>query len=312
MSKEKVFQYSELYFLPSKEFGGIKKRVEDAKFVIFGVPYDATTTFRPGTRFAPSSIREASINIETVSILTKDYLEYVNFYDAGDLDVIGLDVKECLRRITTTIEDIVRSGRFPIMIGGEHTITYAAIKALRPDQIIIFDAHFDLRDEYPTGTKLSHATVSRRIYEDIGVKNIVYLGVRAWSKEEYDFLKNTDIHVYDILSLKYSFNEALNTIKNLTRNHEKVYISIDMDALDPSHAPGVSNPEPNGIYTHEIYPILKELINEKLIGMDIVEVCPSFDNGNTSILAAKILIECLTLWNKSFIDKVRSRLIKNP
>lgn len=297
--RSKIFQYSELYFLPSKEFAGLVKRAEDARFIILGVPFDSTTTFRPGTRFAPSSIREASINIETNCYLAKDYLENINFFDAGDLDVIGLETKECLRRVSIAVEDIIRNGKRPVIIGGEHTITYATVKPLRPDMLIIFDAHLDLRDEYPHGTKFSHATVIRRIYEDLGVKNIVYIGTRAWSKEDYDFHRKIEAKIFDVFSIRKDIKSSIDSLKSLTKKSEKFYISFDMDAIDPSQAPGVSNPESNGLFVHEVLLLLSEIINEKLHGFDLVEVCPSYDNGTTSILGARILQEAVALWNKS-------------
>jgi agmatinase len=301
--KNKIFQYSELYFITTKEFAGLVKKAENSRFVILGAPYDSTTTYRPGTRFAPSSIREASINIETFCNLAKEYLEHINFYDAGDLDVIGLDIHECLRRVSVAVEDIHASGRYPVIIGGEHTITYAPIRSIRPDLIMVFDAHLDLRDEYPHGMKISHATVMRRIYEDLAIKNIVYIGSRAWSKEEHEFSKKINAKVFDVFWIRKNMREVIDSLKLLIKKSEKYYISFDMDVIDPSHAPGVSNPEPNGLYTYEIFSILNDIVGEKLAGFDLVEVCPSYDNGITSILAAKILQETIALWNKSLTDQ---------
>lgn len=294
-SSKEIFQRSFIYLNKLyKEFAGFQKSPQNAFFIILGIPLDITTTFRPGTRFAPSSIREASINIETYSFLANEYFESVNFYDAGDIDLTGIELKETLRRISLVIEDIYVSKKFPVVIGGEHTITYGIIKSLPIELLIIFDAHLDLRDEYPFGVKYGHATIMRRINEDLGISNFLFVGSRAWCKEEFDFTKGKKFKIITSNYIHSNLSLAIDEIKDYIKKFKRIYLSIDMDVFDPSFAPGVSNPEPYGLNIHEFFSILKEILSKKLIGIDLVEVTPNFDNGMTSILASKILFECLT------------------
>jgi len=293
-----LFPYSQIYLTKAnRDFAGLQKSPKNSYFVIVGMPYDSTTTFRPGTRFAPTSIRDASVNIETNSILSGIFLEDVDFFDAGDLDLIGMDVREALRRITSLSQEAYENKKILISIGGEHTITYAITRGLKFDSIFIFDAHLDLRDEYPLSVKYGHATVTRRICEDITPPNITIIGARAYSKEELEFAKKKEINVIDISKIKEDFQECINLIRKIVKESTRIYISIDMDAIDPSIAQGVSNPEPFGLSLFEFFKLLTPLLNKKVVGLDLVEVCPLYDNGSTSVLAAKILLESMaTIW----------------
>jgi len=280
----------------SKEFGGIQKNFEEAKFIILGIPYDSTSTYRTGSRFAPSVIREASFNVETNGILSNDFLENVKFYDLGDLEVLGIEIKEALRRISLVIEELVEGNKIPVCIGGEHTITYGILRSIKSiDTLVIFDAHLDLRDEYPFGIKYGHATVFRRVYEDFRIPKIIYIGSRAWSKEEISYLKKHEnfklITSFEIIN---NLKDAINRLKTFVSDSKNVYLSIDVDVFDISQAPGVSNPEAFGIFYNDFINMLKIILDLKILGIDLVEVCPNYDNGITSILASKILIECLT------------------
>jgi agmatinase len=294
-----IFEYSQIYLTKAyKEFGGIQKSPRNALFIIVGMPYDSTTTFRPGTRFAPSAIREASINIETNSLLSTTFLEDVEFYDVGDLDLIGLDIREALRRITSISQEAVSMKKILLSIGGEHTITYGILKGMKFDTLFIFDAHLDLRDEYPAGVKYGHATVIRRIYEEFRPAKLFIIGARAFSKEERKFAENNNINILDIRYIKENFNECIKKIKGATENSSRIYISIDMDVFDPTYAPAVSNPEPFGLSLSEFLNLIKSMLSRKVVGVDLVEVSPLYDNGNTAILASKILLECMaTIWS---------------
>lgn len=281
-----------------KEFAGIQKSSKNALFIIVGMPYDSTTTYRPGTRFAPLIIREASKNIETNSLLAKIFLEDVEFYDVGDLDLIGLDVKEALRRITTLSGEAFDMKKILISIGGEHTITYGILKGMKFDTLFIFDAHLDLRDEYPIGIKYGHATVTRRIYEELRPPKLIIIGARAYSKEEIDFAIDSKITILDPFFIKENLNACIKTIKEAVQNSSRIYISIDMDVFDPAYAPAVSNPEPFGLSLAEFFELLKPILSKKVIGIDLVEVSPVYDNGITAILASRILLESMaSIWS---------------
>ncbi len=293
-----IFNYSQIYLNKSyKEFAGIQKSLKNAYFIIVGMPYDSTTTYRPGARFATTAIREASLNIETNSILAKAFLEDVAFYDAGDLDIVALEVKEALRRITFLSEDVSNAKKVLVAIGGEHTITYGIAKGIKFDTIVIFDAHFDLRDEYPVGVRYGHATVVRRIYEDIRPPKMMLIGTRAFSKEEMEFVKDKEIKYIPSELIKEDLNSSIEKVRTFIKDSSKIYLSIDMDVLDPSVCPGVSNPEYYGLTLYEFFKLLKPILSRKIVGLDLVEVCPPYDNGITSLLASKILLECIsTIW----------------
>jgi len=278
----------------NRYFNGKQCDIDEAKFIIFGVPFDATSTYRTGSRNAPQTIRNASINVETYSFRTSiDALE-LKIHDAGDLPQTS-NTEEVIEKVGEIVSEIVKNGKIPIMVGGEHTITYGAIKTLGNISTVIFDAHMDLRDEYPEGVKLSHATVSRRIMEAIGVENVMILGVRATCKEEINYAMKSGLIFKTSREL---MNESQNLMDKLYR--KKLWISIDVDVLDPSIAPGVANPEPEGISLTKLLDTLQLIItNNDVVGFDVVEVTPTYDNGITSIVASKIILETACMINKS-------------
>ncbi|MEM3615633.1 MAG: agmatinase [Candidatus Methanomethylicia archaeon] len=280
----------------NKYFNGKQTGIEESKFILFGVPFDSTSTYRAGSREAPQYIRDASINIETYSFRTSmDALE-LKIHDAGDMPQIP-SVDITINMIMEVVNEIRGLGKTPIMIGGEHTITYGALKALKDPSIIIFDAHMDLRDEYPQGVRWSHATISRRIAEEFGVDNIAILGVRATCREEMEYAKNEGINFKTSMEL---MKGDISYIENLKRNlsNRELWISIDLDVLDPSIAPAVGNPEPEGITLTKLLDIMQCLVDKNIVGFDLVEVSPKYDNGITSIVAAKTILETACMINK--------------
>ena len=246
-----------------------KEDLKDAEFAIIGVPFDSTETNIPGQRFGPNVIRESFLSKETGDITTKTY-------DAGNLITVPGNALKTIERLEETILDLHQYNKntIPLILGGEHTVTLGAVMALtkkHPDlQIISFDAHFDLKDEFQ-GEKLSHSSVMRRISE-LGVP-ITVIGVRAADDEEKRFSKNINTNIK-----KVNFKKP-------------TYISIDMDVFDPSHAPGVGDPESNGMNPKEIFEILNKKIN--LVGADIVEVNPMIEQHITPALAADLMITIL-------------------
>ncbi|MEM1546417.1 MAG: agmatinase [Candidatus Methanomethylicia archaeon] len=278
-------------------FGGFQHTFKDSKFIVVGVPYDGTATFRVGARFAPESIRRISGNMETYSLRANLDLEDVKIHDLGDVLCVHGDHNVTLRRIEAVISDLISQNKTPVIIGGEHSITYASVKACNADVVISFDAHADMRDQYPLGLVNTHATVMRRISEMLGSKNIIEIGIRGFCKEELSYLKKSGILYFTPKHLKtLTVYDVIKSIQSYISRANRVYISIDVDVLDPSIAPGVSNPEPEGLTTTMLLDIIEDLVSSKVIGFDVVEVCPPYDlNEATSIQATHIIFETIAL-----------------
>jgi len=280
---------------PSKGFGGFKRDFSEADFVLFGVPFDSTASYRPGSRFGPNALREASANLETWSWRTGVDFEEVKLHDMGDLAVVHGDSAETVRRVAETVEDIVSSRKVPVMVGGEHMMTLGAVKAFKDVTVVSFDAHFDMRDEY-LSNKLSHACVMRRISEELGAGKVVPVGVRATYREEMDFVKKSRINYLSSFEIMRSGAKAASSwLRERLRDCKKVYISIDVDVLDPAYAPGVGNPEPEGISPTILLDVLHEFVDDRVVGFDVVEVTPQYDNGSTAVVASKIIFEICSM-----------------
>jgi len=281
------------YTSPASPFSGRSRVFEEADYVVIGIPYDRTSTYRSGSKFGPSAIREASFNIETYSLRTNIDVEDLKIHDAGDLNVVD-SVEETLKRIKLSVEDVANSGKIPILIGGEHTLTYGAVQAMGSNVgLISFDAHADLRDEY-MGLRLSHATFIRRIAEYIGPKNVLEVGVRALCKEEVQYANETDVTMITTQRLRELGPErAAELVKAKEKEFERTYITIDIDVLDPAFAPAVGSPEGDGICPNMLITILNSICDERTAGIDLVEVAPQYDTGATAAQAARILFEAL-------------------
>lgn len=276
-------------------------------YTIIGVPYDSGTTFRSGSRLAPRRIREASANIEFYSFRVYFDFNNVLFNDIGDLSIVPGDVKSTLYRLREVIKCLRGDKRIPIVIGGEHTITVGVIEALTDIKpyLIMFDAHFDLRNEY-CGSKWTHASTLRRIVEVLGPKRVIVVGVRAACEEEVEYAKKMGIqYITSHQIIRYGIRNAISKIIDESSVSNHTYISIDMDVIDPSYAPGVENPEPEGLTPTQLFDILYEIVDKRLLGFDVVEVSPPYDvNDVTSILAAKTIVELSTIhYVKTFKSK---------
>ncbi|MBS7624959.1 MAG: agmatinase [Candidatus Bathyarchaeia archaeon] len=287
--------YLKLFTSATLFFSGYQKDLEEAKYVILGVPFDATSTYRSGARFAPTAIREASLNIETYSFRSNVDIEDLSLHDAGDLHVSG-SLEETLRRLNLVCREIVGMNKIPVIIGGEHTITLGASRSIGGDfALISFDAHLDLRDKY-LDEKICHATFMRRINEEVKPRKIIEVGIRAACKEEITYLFSADNIKY-ITShkiMRASLEDISREIKDAVCGCNKVYITIDMDVLDPAYAPAVQNPEPEGLSTSMLLDILLNVCDQRLAIFDLVEVAPHYDSGVTSVQAAKIIFEVLS------------------
>jgi agmatinase len=255
---------------------------EDAHIFFLGVPYDSTTSFRPGTRFAAGAIRQASYNFETYDCFLKK--EVTGMTDIGDTTptISYGDLTEELSSILRTQND-----RFPIIAGGEHSITPIVARNLKRRfsnlSVVTIDAHMDFRKSY-MGSENSHACASRRVSEIVGIDRLMLIGLRSFSREEDE--ESRDLEYYTSFETRKRLGEICDRLREL----DQVYLSIDMDGFDPSFAPGVGNPEPYGLRPEEVREIITA-VSGKLVGCDIVELCPPYDNGNTACLAAKLVQE---------------------
>lgn len=270
-------------------FIGCDCEYEDAKIVIFGAPYDSTTSFRPGTRFGPSAMRNESFGIETYSpYQDKDLLD-VNVFDSGDLELIFGTPQKALADIKATAEQILNDGKMPCMIGGEHLVTLGAVEAVAEKyenlHIVHFDAHADLREDY-LGERFSHACVLHRCHDIIGDGKIFQFGIRSGEREEFQFAKeHTEMHKFNFDGLK----EAVQKI-----GQQPVYFTLDLDVLDPSQFPGTGTPEAGGVTFTELMGAIKEVSKLNIVGFDVNELCPVYDqSGASTALACKLLREIL-------------------
>jgi agmatinase len=292
----------ELFVSQSNIFSGYQESFEKADYVVLGVPFDVTSTYRTGARFGPNAIRQASLNIETYNFRTGIDLEDLKLHDLGDLH-ISTDTEKTLKRTALVINDILDSGKMPVTIGGEHTITFGVVKGLeekRSETIIVsFDAHLDLRDEF-MGLKLSHTTFMRRINEQLKPVKIIEVGTRAVCKEELSYAREAGIEYFTTQQIrKEGIQHTTKKLEKILEKYTKIYLSVDMDVLDPAYVPAVQNPEPEGLAPHMLLDILSRVCDKRVVGFDVVEIAPNYDQGVSAIQAAKVIFETLCHVEKS-------------
>jgi len=253
---------------------------------IIGVPFDSTHTYKPGCRFGPDVIRDAFNNIEIFQPEFGIDLETVNINDLGNTKhtVVAAEMLQMVENITSELK---KQNKQLIILGGEHLITLGSFPCFPKDTgYVVFDAHYDLRDQY-ADIKLSHAAYLRRIIEKRGSENIVHVGARAFVKEELAFLKEHNISTVSDKEIRDGNGPKL--LKDITSTFDNLYLSIDLDVLDPAFAPGVGNPEAVGISSRELYDLITTLQNKKIDAADVVELNPTYDNGSTAAMAAKMI-----------------------
>ncbi len=294
--------YREFFSSHQLVFSGFQKPFDEAKYIVLGVPFDSTSTFRTGSRFAPTAIREASLNIETYSFRSSLDIEDIKIHDLGDLHTSG-NIDETLYRLELVVRELLEDGKTPVLVGGEHTITLGALRGVGSGvetAVLSFDAHLDLRDKY-MGMKTSHTTFMRRVREELK-PTIIEVGTRAVCKEELNYAKKSNItFITSSDILRNGVKETIKRITEATSSCEKIYLTIDMDVLDPAFAPAVQNPEPEGLSTHLLLEILHGVCDGRVVALDLVEVTPHYDQGVTAIQAAKIIFETLC-----YIDRAQS------
>lgn len=269
---------------------------KDADIVLFGAPFDCTTSYRPGARFGPSAMRAESFGIETYSPYQDRDLTDIKVFDSGDLELCFGDSRLALKDISARTSRILKDGKFPFLIGGEHLVTLGAVREVfkaYPDlNIIHFDAHADLRDDY-LGAKLSHACVIRRCHELVGDGKIHQFCIRSGDRSEFEFARaHTNMH-------PFSFDGLDDTVAKLKESGEPVYITVDLDCLDPSCFPGTGTPEAGGVTFKELLAALIRVCTLNVVGADVNELAPSLDaSGASTAMACKVLREFLLALNK--------------
>ena len=272
-------------------FIGCDSGYEESKIVLWGAPFDSTTSFRPGARFGSAAIRHESFGIETYSPYQDKDLTDIKVFDCGDLELCFGSSESALNDIEEQTEKSLNDGKLPIMIGGEHLVTYGAVKAVfkkYPElRIIHFDAHADLRDDY-LGVKLSHACVLRRCHGLVGDGKIHQFCIRSGERDEFKFAaSHTDMH-------KFNFDGLKEVCEELSKNNTPVYFTIDLDCLDPSVFCGTGTPEAGGVNFAQLLDAILTVSKTNIVGADVNELAPMLDaSGASTAVACKVLRELI-------------------
>lgn len=276
-----------------KVFIGSHPTWEDAKVILFGMPMDWTVSYRPGSRFGPNRIREVSIGLEEYSPYLDRELHEVPFFDAGDIPLPFGNAQKSLDLIEEYVDSILEKGKFPLGMGGEHLVSWPVFRAMYkkyPDLAIIhMDAHTDLREEYE-GEPLSHSTPIRKVAGLIGPENVFSFGIRSGMKEEFEWAKEAGMHIS-----KFEVLEPLKQVLPKLKGRP-VYVTIDIDVLDPAHAPGTGTVDAGGITSKELLASIHAIAGSdvQVVGADLVEVAPVYDHSDqTANTASKLLREML-------------------
>lgn len=271
---------------------------EESKAVLYGMPMDWTVSFRPGSRFGPTRIREVSVGLEEYSPYLDRDLADVKYFDAGDIPLPFGNPQKSLDMIEEFVDKVLDEGKFPLGMGGEHLVSWGVFQAMYkkyPDLAIIhMDAHTDLRDEYE-GEPLSHSTPIKKVANLIGPKNVYSFGIRSGMKEEFEWAKEVGMHIskFDVLE---PLKEILPTLAG-----RPVYVTIDIDVLDPAHAPGTGTVDAGGITSKELLASIHEIARSEVnvVGADLVEVAPIYDpSEQTANTASKLIREMILGWVK--------------
>jgi len=285
-----LYTESPLKFAFSREF-----EIEGLKpapaFGILGVPFDSTATYIPGARFGPNAIRAASYNLEKYNFsLNKKPAN--NFYEIGNLEVVHGNFQKTSKYLESTVKELLNNQISPVVLGGEHSISYSILNALNLDNITVlhFDAHMDLRDSYQ-GDKYSHATVIRRIY-DLNPDEIIQIGIRSADEDEVEFAKETGISYYNSNWVKNNLSDIEYLISNIRGS---IYVTVDIDVLDPSYAPSVGTPCPGGLNPQELQKLIYCLEGKDVVGFDVVEVTSRCVGDITSMNAAQVVYDFICL-----------------
>ena len=289
--------FRELFTRPPLAFLMAERGYEEADWVLLGVPLDITSTFRPGSRMGPTEIRRASLGLEIVALPGHLDTSALSIHDAGDLHVSG-DPGETLDRLARVVAEVIADGKHLAVVGGEHTITLGVASGLRKatgelPRVVCLDAHLDMRDEF-LGQRLCHATVCRRLVELLGPERLAIVGVRACSPEGLEFAERNDLLVITAQQAREEGpSGVLSALKSLLAQEGLLHISVDLDVLDPAFAPAVQTPEPYGLTPWELRELLLGLCEHGPVSVDLVELAPGYDHGQTALLAARLLADIM-------------------
>ncbi|TBR07388.1 MAG: agmatinase [Candidatus Nitrosotenuis sp.] len=259
---------------------------EDPVAIVYGIPFDSTHSYKPGTRFGPDAIRDAFNNIEIFHPRFQIDLASVNIQDLGNIHHT-VNVEEMTDMVHKLTGELIKKDKLLVILGGEHSLTYGTYTAFPKDTgYMVFDAHFDLRSEY-AGVKLSHAAYLRRVVEKNGAENIIHVGARSYVGEELAFLKENKIKTITEKDIRDGKGPKL--VSDFLSTFKKTYVSVDLDVLDPAFAPGVGNPEAVGITSRELFDMIYAMEGHKIACLDVVELNPTYDTGATASIAAKLM-----------------------
>lgn len=267
---------------------------EDCPLAIYGVPYDGTSSYRPGSRFAPNAIRQASYNFETYHMDRRVDLKDARFCDLGNLEEFGFSATMA-KEVEAFSRERVKAGQVTLMLGGEHSITAPCVRAHGRPAFAVLDAHLDFRESYLDDPN-SHASVTRRVTEHLGPERVLVVGVRSFSREEAVAAEEMGLAYVPSFDIHEAGVERV--LKALEELPEKVYLSLDMDAVDPAYAPAVGNPEPFGLTPLQVKEIIGAL-GPRIVGFDVTEVSPPWDQGITAALAARIAREVIAVLHQA-------------
>ena len=282
----------------NETFLACEAEFDEAQVVLYGAPFDSTTSFRPGSRFGSGAIRHESYGLESYSpYQDKDLTDYA-VMDSGDIELPMGDSAAALDAITRRAETILEAGKLPFLLGGEHLVTLGAFRAVHKQypqvHIIHFDAHADLRDDY-LGAKLSHACVLRRCHEIVGDGRIHQFCIRSGERAEFEFAaQHTEIH-------KFDFTGLAELTEQLCATKEPVYLTIDLDCLDPSCFPGTGTPEAGGVSFLQLLDAIRTVTKANIVAADLNELAPTLDTtGVSTATACKVLRETLIALDKGW------------
>ena len=278
--------------LPFQETSFISSKASfpESQAVILGCPFDGTASFRPGARFGPSAIRRASWGIETYSPYLKRDLSQLRLHDMGDLELPLGEKDASLAIIREAVRRILSAKKFPILLGGDHLISLPAVEDVLKTyprlHLVHIDAHTDLREEY-LGEVFSHSTVMRKTVDRIGKGRLFQIGIRSGTKEEFALARR-------IKSIVPANHNSLRTMAEHI-GKQPVYVSVDLDVIDPGLLPGVGTPEPGGLTFQGFISILKELQRLHVVGFDLVELTPDYDPSQISSVTASVILREMIL-----------------
>ena len=283
-------------------FLGCEAAYQDARIVLFGAPFDSTTSYRPGTRFASRTMRAESYGLETYSPYLDLDMEDASVFDGGDLELCFGDTEKALGDIERFTREVLADNKLPLMLGGEHLVTLGALRAMAeryPElHILHLDAHTDLREEY-LGARLSHASVMKRAWDILGDDRIWQFGIRSGTREEFRWAeKHTHLHKFGFQGLE----AALVALRGVP-----VYFTIDLDVLDPSVFPGTGTPEAGGVTFDALRQVVDRVARLNIVGADIVELSPHYDaSGASTAVALKVLRELLLGLERPYLQKPKT------